>query len=140
VRNVLKTNGLQAKHKVKKPAISVRNQKKRLMFAKKYQHWTVKDSKRVIWSDETKINRFGSDGRGWCWKSKGEGLSDRTMQLTVKHGGGCVMAWGCMTAEGVGYLSRFGGGLDAWLYCKILEDELVQTMEYYGMERDAMIF
>ena len=61
VRNVLKTNGLQVKHKVKKPAISVRNQKKRLMFAKKYQRWTVKDSKRVIWSDEAKTNRFGSD-------------------------------------------------------------------------------
>ena len=62
------------------------------------------------------------------------------MQPTVKHGGGCVMVWGCMTAEEVGHLSRIDGGLDAELYCKILEDELVQTMEYYGMKSDAMIF
>ena len=50
------------------------------------------------------------------------------------------MVWGYMTTKGVWYLSRIGGRLDAELYCKILEDELVQTMEYYGMERDAMIF
>jgi hypothetical protein len=31
----------------------------------KYKEWTMKDSKKDIWSDETKINRFGSDGRKW---------------------------------------------------------------------------
>jgi hypothetical protein len=35
-------------------------------FAEKYLHWTVEDWKRVIWSDETKINRFGSDRRQWA--------------------------------------------------------------------------
>jgi len=139
-QNVLKASGLQAKHKVKKPAISAKNQKKRLEFAKKHQHWTVEDWKRVIWSDETKVNRFGVDGRTWCWKSKGEGLSERTVQPTVKHSGGSVMVWGCMTAHGVGYLSRIDGRLDVELYCKILEDELVKTMDYYGMEKDATIF
>lgn len=140
IRNVLKASGLKAKHKVKKPAISMKNQKKRLDFAKKHQNWTVNDWKQVIWSDETKINRFGSDGRLWCWKSKGEGLSDRTVQPTVKHGGGSVMVWGCMTASGVGHLSKIDGGLDAELYCKILEDELVRTMEYYRMKREDVIF
>jgi transposase len=77
IRNVLKSCGLQAKHKIKKPSISVKNQKKRLEFAKKYRHWTVHDWNRILWSDETKVNRFGSDGRLWCWKSKEEGLSSR---------------------------------------------------------------
>ncbi|KAI8086797.1 uncharacterized protein BX664DRAFT_387161 [Halteromyces radiatus] len=27
-----------------------------------WQHWTVEDWRRVIFSDETKINRLGSDG------------------------------------------------------------------------------
>lgn len=34
-------------------------------------HWTVEDWKRVVWSDETKINRVGSDGRNWVWKKQG---------------------------------------------------------------------
>jgi hypothetical protein len=47
----------------------------------------VDDWKRVIWSDETKINRFGSDGREWIWKQKGERLIEREVQGTVKFGG-----------------------------------------------------
>ena len=113
----------------------MRNQKKRLEFAKVHQHWVIDDWNRVIWPDETKINRFGSDGRLWCWKLQGEGLSDRTVQPTLKHGGGSVMVWGCVTAHGVGYLSKIEGGLDGELYCKILEDELMCTVEFYGMEK-----
>ena len=46
-------------------------------FAIAHQDWTVEDWKRIVWSDETKINRLGSDGRKWVWKKKEEGLSDR---------------------------------------------------------------
>ena len=105
IRNVLKSCGLKAAHKLKKPAISSINRKKRLDFAEFHEHWTMNDWKKVIWSDETKINRFGSDGRLWCWKTRGEPLSERTTQFTVKHGGGSIMVWGCMTTEGVGELA-----------------------------------
>lgn len=140
IRNVLKEGGFKAKHKVKKPAISKKNQKKRLEFARKHKDWTYGDWKRVIWSDETKINRLGSDGRVWCWKMKGDGLLDRIVQPTLKHGGGSVMVWGCMTAYGVGYLSKIEGGMDADLYCKILEEDLTETMKYYDMEPLTTIF
>ena len=98
-----------------------------------HQHWTISDWNRIIWSDETNIDRFGSDGRLWCWKSKGEGRPDRTIQPTVNHGRGSVTLWGCMAAHEVGYLSRTDWRLDAELYCKILEDELTRTLEYYEM-------
>ena len=41
-------------------------------------------TKRVIWSDETKINFLGSDGCKWVWKRPGEGLNDRLIKGTVK--------------------------------------------------------
>ena len=47
---------------------------------------------KVMWSDETKINYLGSDGR----KYVGEGLSDRLVEGTMKFGGGKLMLWGCM--------------------------------------------
>ena len=43
----------------------MKNQKKQLEFAKIHQHWTIDDWNRVIWSDETKLNRFGSDRGLW---------------------------------------------------------------------------
>jgi hypothetical protein len=40
----------------------------RLEFAQWYQSWTIEDWKRVLWTDETKINRIGSDGKVYVWK------------------------------------------------------------------------
>lgn len=140
IQNALRSSGLRAAPKVKKPLLSKRHIKARLDFAKRHQHWTIDDWNRVIWSDETKINRLGSDGRKWCWKKAGEGLKPRHVNKTVKHGGGNIKAWGCMTAHGVGYLTRIDNGLDADLYCRILEEELVQSIEYYGLDKNKIIF
>lgn len=62
------------------------------------------------------------------------------MQPTIKHGSGSLMVWGCITAYGVGYLSKIEGNLDADLYCKIFEEALMGTVEYYGMETSITIF
>ena len=70
-------------------------------FAESHKDWTVEDWKRVIWSDETKINRLGPDGKKWVWKRLGEGLNDRLVQGTVKFGGSLII-WGCMFWEGPG--------------------------------------
>ena len=68
VRRALKEAGLQAASKKKKALLLPRYIRQHLDFALRHQHWAVEDWKRVIWSDETKINRLGSDGRKWVWK------------------------------------------------------------------------
>ena len=95
VRKELKKFGMKAVVKCKQPFLSKKHQIARLDFAEKYQYWTVEDWKRVVWSDETKISRMGSDGRKWVWKQKGEGLSERLVQGTQKFGGGSLMLWRC---------------------------------------------
>ena len=45
----------------------------------------MEDWKRVVWSDETKTNHLGSDGRKWVWKKSGEGHSDRLVVSSVKY-------------------------------------------------------
>ena len=82
---------MKAVVKKKKPLLSVNCRKRRLAFALKYQHWTMEDWKRVIWSDETKINRIGSDGQEYVWKKKGEGLIAREVKGIVKFEGGSLM-------------------------------------------------
>ncbi|EIE80708.1 hypothetical protein RO3G_05413 [Rhizopus delemar RA 99-880] len=47
--------------KKSKPFLSDQHQKNRLSWCKKHQKWTVDDWKKVIFSDETKINIFGPD-------------------------------------------------------------------------------
>jgi transposase len=136
----LKQVGMKAVVKKKRPLLTAKHRKARLEFAEAHKDWTREDWKCVIWSDETKINRLGSDGRKWAWKKAGEGLSDRLVQGTLKFGGGSVMVWGCMTWEGVGMATKIDGKMDGDLYVAILEDELQGTLEYYGKEVDEVIF
>lgn len=50
------------------------------------------------------------------------------------------MVWGCMTWHGVGYLTKIDNGLDAELYCQILDDEYTATLQYYNLTKDSTIF
>ena len=125
--------------KKKKPLVSSGHKKKRLAFALKYQHWTVEDWKRVIWSDETKINRIGSDGQEYVWKKKGEGLIAREVQGIVKFGGGSLMIWGCIGWNGVGILSEVEERMNAEQYVAILQG-LLQSMQESGIPEDDIIF
>src|SRR5271169_279406 len=65
LRRVLKSGGLRAVAKRRKSYLLPRHKRARLNFAEKYKDWTIEDWKRVIFSDETKINRIVSDGREW---------------------------------------------------------------------------
>ena len=140
VHHALKEAGIKAATKKKKPRLMPRHICQHLDFATKYQHWTTEDWKRVVWSDETKINRLGSDGHEWVWKRPGGVMTEQHVKGTVKFGGGSLMIWGCMTAQGVGYACQIEGHMDAELYTHILEDEFLQSLEYYGMEVGNIIF
>jgi len=138
--NHLRTAGMKAVVKAKKPLLTKRDRKEWMDFALARLHWTVEGWKTVVWSDETKINRLGSDGRKWAWKKAGEGLSDRLVNETVKFGGGSLMMWGCMLWEGVGYGCKIDGKMDGELYTKILHDELQESLAYYGKDSSDIIF
>ena len=87
-----------------------------LLFAYSYKDWTVENWKKVIWSDETKINHLGSDRCKWALKRPGEGLYDRLVDGTLKFGGSSLMIWGCITWEGVGFAFKINGRMDGDLY------------------------
>jgi transposase len=140
VRNALQDAGMRGMVKQKKPLFKPRHIKARLEFARKYKDWTIDDWKRVVWSDETKINRFGSDGREWCWRKRGERLQARHVQPTVKFGGGSLMIWACFTTHGIGDMCQIEGGMDAKLYAEILEDYVFPTVDHYSMDRERFIF
>ena len=140
VRRALKRSGLKAASMVKKPVLQPKHIRARLAFAERHKYWTTEDWKHVIWSDETKINCLGSDGRKWCWKKPKMAFQHGHIQPTLKHSGGSIMIWGCMIAEGPGFATKINDQMNAELYCSILEDELEQTMEWYGLEREKIIF
>ena len=140
VRHALKESGLKAATKLKKPQLLPRHIKARLEFAQHHEHWTVDDWKQVVWSDETKINCLGCDGREWVWKKPGTTLTAQHVKGTVKFGGGSILLWGCMMARGTGYATHINGHMDAELYTRILDDELLQSLEHFRLDKNEIIY
>ncbi len=84
----------------------------------------------VLWSDETKINLFGSDGVKHVWRQPGELYKDKCVLPTVKHGGGGVIVWGCMS--GTGELQFIKGTMNANMYCDILKQSMIPSLRRLG--------
>ena len=84
-----------------KPLVSLKN---RLEFAKQHLKKPLQFWNNILWTDETKINLYQNDGKRRVWRRKGTAHDPKHTTSSVKHGGGSVMAWACMAANGTGSL------------------------------------
>ncbi|EIE87270.1 hypothetical protein G6F46_006977 [Rhizopus delemar] len=102
--------------------------KERYEFARAHLSWTINDWKKVIFNDEIKVNRIGSDGLQWTWTNVAN-LKDFQVQHMIKLGGGSLILWGCLTWHGVGCLSNIKGSIKSDFYIVLLEDELMKMID-----------
>ena len=117
----------------KKPYVNKGNRIKRMKYAKEmlgkpFGFWDT-----VVWSDESKYNLFGSDGKIMVWRTRKEEFDPKCTVPTVKYGGGSVMVWGCFTKSGVGRLFILDRTMDRFYYRKILEDNLLPSVQQLGL-------
>jgi transposase len=140
VKRALRSMGFETKRKIKKPFLATRHKKSRYEWAVAHKDWTVDDWRRVIFSDETKINLWGSDGCRYYWKRPGGPIRPHHLDLSVKHGAGSLMMWGCMTYSGIGYGCQIDGIMKAEDYCRILSTSFKDTLEYWCLDKDEIIF
>jgi len=139
-RRALAKVGYVASVKKNKPALSEKNVKARLKFAREHKNWTVDDWKRVIWSDESKFNRFQSDGKQYYWHRPGDKLQKHHVKQTVKHGGGNVKVWGCFTWWHVGPLHKIDGIMLKEDYLNILQTYLPNFLDKCAYPVKEIIF
>jgi hypothetical protein len=70
-------------------------------------------TKKILWSDETKIELFGLNAKSHTRRKPG------TIP-TVKHDGGSIMLWGCCSAAGTRRLVRIQAKMNGAKYREIL--------------------
>ncbi len=113
IRRTLHQIGLHGCCPRRKPLLKMMHKKARKQFAEDKQTKDMDYWNHVLWSNENKINLFGSDGVKCAWQQPGEEYKDKCVLPTVKHGGGSVMVWGCMIAAGTGELQFIEGTMNA---------------------------
>ncbi|KAG1084260.1 hypothetical protein G6F39_013116 [Rhizopus arrhizus] len=79
---LLKSMGFQARIKKHKPFLKAIHMKKRLAWANTHEDWTKDDWRRMVSSDETKVNVWGSDGVKYYWKRVDDKLRFHHLDLT----------------------------------------------------------
>jgi len=114
--------GLPSRKMAKKPFINERMKAQRLEFAEQYQHWTVKEWKKVMFCDESHFELMAGDRVGRCRRAKGSDRYDpKFTRKTVKHPAK-IMAWGCFSWHGRGGLEflKKGEMMDGPRYVRLL--------------------
>ena len=136
VRRRLCDVGLRARVARKKPYLNIAQRKKRLTWAKAHQNWTRDQWRRVIFSDESKISLFGSDGIRYIRRRVGEENLPCCTLPTMKHPVS-VMVWGCMSSSGIGRVQVLQGNVTAEKYINsVLQPKLFQSAkDIFGQDR-----
>lgn len=127
VKRRLQEADLHGRVAVRKPLLRAVNKKKRLEWATQHKNWTLEEWKKVLWSDESKFEVFGSRRRVFVRRSAGERTLDQCLVPTVKHGGGSVMVWGCFGGDNIGNICRIQGVMRKEQYRDILENEMLSS-------------
>ena len=130
IRRILRHHDFNGRRVRAKPFISPKNRQTRLKFATDHLHKDSTFWNSVIFADESKFNIFGSDGASYVWRKPNTELQTKNLKPTVKHGGGCVMVWACMSAAGVGNLQFIETTMDKQVYLGILKSKAQRNLEY----------
>ena len=75
---------------------------------------------------------FSSDRVQHVWCEPGQDYHSECITPTVKHGGGSVMIWGCMSAKGVGEMTFIDGTMNACGYIKIMANTMTLSLQKLG--------
>ncbi|GFT17379.1 transposable element Tcb1 transposase [Trichonephila clavipes] len=120
----------------KKPHISAVNRQKCLDFTNEHVNKPPQFWKKVLFSDESKFCIFDIKGCKLVWQKQGTALEKENLVPTVKHGGGGVMVWRCMAANGVGRLTFIDLTLNHMGYINILKENLKQSAQGLNLGDD----
>ncbi len=132
IRRTLHQIGLHDCCPRRKPLLKKMHKKSCKQFAEDKQNKDMDYWNHVLWSDVTKIHLFGSNGVNRVWRQPGEENKDKCVLSTVKHGGGCVIVWDCMSAASTGELQFIEETMNTNMYCDILKQSMIPSLWRLG--------
>ncbi len=113
IRHTLQQVGLHGHHPRRKPLLKLAHKKTCKQFAEDNLAKSMYFWNHVLWSKESKVKLFHSDGVQHVWRRPGEEYQESCALPTVKHGGGSIIFLGLMITAGTGELRFIEGNVDS---------------------------
>ena len=114
------------------------NRKLRIDFVRFHKDHDASYWRRMLFSDESKFNRLGSDGRQYVRRRKDKEFNPRCTVSTLQGGGGSVLVWGVISAHGPVPLVRLDGRINSTKCIDMLDAPFVAY--FYDNLEDNPIF
>ena len=118
----------------KVPMLTRKHLQARIKFAMNHLDWVGPENgkkwRNILWSDETKVNLIGSDGKRWVRRPTDCAFRPQYTTKTFKHGGGNIMVWGCFSWYGIGPIFWIKKIMDQYLYAEIMETVMLPYAEW----------
>ena len=130
-RRLTKDFGLKAFKPAKKKRLTPAMKLKRLNFVKKHINWSREQWSRVIFSDESCIQQFGSRKHS-VWRPVGKRFNEKYSQQTMKHSPK-IMIWGAISVKGTAGLFFLTPGttMNGGKYLELLKNKLQLHMNMH---------
>ncbi|MBN3288553.1 TCB1 transposase, partial [Polyodon spathula] len=132
ITRVLHKTGLCGRVAKRKPLLKT-HIKSRLEFARRHVGDSETKWKKILWSDDTKIELFGLNTKRYVWCKLNTAHHPENTIPTVKHGRGSIMLWGCFYASGPGKFVTMEGQMDAAKSREILQENLLKSARDLGL-------
>lgn len=123
IRNRLRRHNIRPRRPAIRPVLLQRHRVARLAWARRHLRFRIRDWADVLFTDESRFHLDSSDRRCRVYRRPGERYSDPCVLQRRAFGGGSVMVWGGMTANGRTQLQIINGNLTGVRY----RDEILQT-------------
>ena len=129
VRRRLKKCGIKYKKQICKPLLSTAHKRARLLFCRKYRHWTENQWRKVLFSDETKMELFDRRRRHKVMVVNDESMLTQSRLKLTSNRTDSVNLWGCISYRGFVSTEFIEGTLNADAYIDILDRRVASKLQ-----------
>ena len=77
--------------------------------------------------------------RKFVWRKKAAEFHEKNTSPTVKHGGGSITLWACVTVSGTGNISLVEGRMDSIKYQQIIGANITPSVKMLKMKRVLLL-